>query len=510
MARARKRSRAAAVIQFIETYLVVPDGVLAGTKFKLLPFQKKFIRAVYDNRAGTRRAILSIARKNGKTALIACLVLAHLVGPEARRNAQIVSGALSRDQAAIIYRYARDIANASPAIRDRVRCVDSGKRIVGLKMAAEYRALAAEAKTAHGLSPVLAFLDEVGQVTGPSNDFFDAIVTSQGAHEAPMLVAISTQAPTDGALLSQWIDDAQSGADPRIVCHVYAAEPDAALDSRRAWKAANPALSQFRSVADMEVLAAEAERLPGKENSFRNLFLNQRVSLFDPFVGANLWGANSGAVDDSAFFEGPVYGGLDLSQTTDLTALVLIAKKAGIWHVKSFFWMARDLIEGRAREDRQPYDLWAKQGFLHAAPGKSIDYAVVVQDIIDWTAGMDLQALAFDRYRMDVLRRHMEIEGVSWPLVDWGQGFVSMSPAVDALEIELLHERMRHGDHPVLKMCAQNAVVQRDPAGNRKLDKAKSVGRIDGMVALAMATGVAMSKEVTGPSVYESRGLLVL
>lgn len=485
-----KPTRGERVCLFIEKYLYVPDGKLAGTCFKLLPFQRQFILEVYDNPAGTRRAILSIGRKNGKTALIAALVLAHLIGPEALPNAQIVSGALSRDQAGIIYKYARDIAYASPEIRGRVRCVDSSKRIVGLKLGTEYKALAAEAKTAHGLTPVLALLDEVGQVSGPHSDFFDAIVTAQGAHEAPMLFAISTQAANDGALLSQWIDDALTGADPRIVCHLHAAPENAELLDEEAWRAANPALDFFRSRDDVQMLAEEAERLPAKENTFRNLILNQRVSLFAPFVSRNLWQAGARDVDPAAF-EGPVWGGLDLSQTTDLTAFVLIGRLGDDWHIRPYFWMAAELVEERARADRVPYDLWLKQGFLTATPGKSVDYGDVAEAIGMLTDGLDMQGIAFDRWKMPLMEKHLGLAGVDLPLVEWGQGYASMSPAIDALEQELLHERICHGGHPVLTMCAANAVTLRDPAGNRKLDKAKSTGRIDGMQALAQAMGLA-------------------
>lgn len=191
---------------------MVPDGAGVGQPLRLSQFQKRFIREVYDNKAGTRRGFLSIARKNGKSALIAALLLAHLVGPEAVQNAQLVSGAMSRDQAALVFNLAAKMVQLSPILSDVVRIIPSGKRLIGLPMNTEYRALAADGRTAHGLSPVLAILDEVGQVRGPQSDFVDAITTSQGAHAAPLLLVISTQAANDSDLLSVWLDDAlQSG-----------------------------------------------------------------------------------------------------------------------------------------------------------------------------------------------------------------------------------------------------------------------------------------------------------
>src|SRR5690606_36265893 len=214
---------------------LTPEGANVGEPMVLAEFQRKFIRDVYDNPAGTRRAFLTIARKNGKSALIAALLLAHLVGPEARLNSQIVSGAMSRDQAALVHGLAAKMVQLSPKLSKLVRIVPSSKRLLGLPLNTEYRALAADGKTAHGLSPVLAILDEVGQVRGPQSDFIDAITTSQGAHAEPLLIAISTQAATDADLFSVWLDDAAQSKDPRIVCHLYAAPEGCDLLDEEAW-----------------------------------------------------------------------------------------------------------------------------------------------------------------------------------------------------------------------------------------------------------------------------------
>ena len=147
-------SRAADIIEFCETLLAVPDGAHAGQPLRLLDFQKAFIRAVYDAEQPTRRAFLSMARKGGKTTLTAALLLAHLVGPEAKLNAQIVSGAMSRDQAAIVFGLAAKMVQLSPVLSKLVRIIPSGKRLIGLPLNTEYRALAADGRTAHGTRPV--------------------------------------------------------------------------------------------------------------------------------------------------------------------------------------------------------------------------------------------------------------------------------------------------------------------------------------------------------------------
>lgn len=486
-------SRAARVIAFIEKHCLTPDGAHVGKPMVLAEFQRQFIRDVYDNPAGTRRALLSVSRKNGKTGLIAGLLLAHLVGPEAKQNSQIVSGAMSRDQAALVFNLAAKMVQLSPTLSGIVRIVPSGKRLLGLPLNTEYKALAADGKTAHGLSPVLAILDEIGQVRGPQSDFVDAITTSQGAHAEPLLIAISTQAASDADLLSVWLDDAEASQDPRIVCHLYAAPEGCDLLDRDAWKAANPALGLFRSEDDLREQMAQAQRMPSMENTARNLLLNQRVSTESPFVSPDVWkacGAEVLPLDDV-----PVYCGLDLSARTDLTALVIVGRIDGVWHVVPHFWTPEQGLQDRAKRDRSPYDLWARQGHIHTTPGATVDYEVVAQDMAAILSGLDVRAIAYDRWRIDLLRKELEKIGADLPLAEWGQGYKDMAPALDALEAELLNQRMAHGKHPVLTMCAANAVVTKDPTGARKLDKSRATGRIDGMQALAMAMGVAARAE---------------
>lgn len=500
-------SRASDIIEFIETLCLVPDGAGVGQPMVLAEFQKTFITAVYNNPAGTRRAFLSIARKNGKSGLIAALLLAHLVGPEAKRNAQLVSGAMSREQAALVFNLASKMVQLSPELSSVVRIVPSGKRLIGLPLNTEFRALAAEGKTAHGLSPVLAILDEVGQVRGPQSDFIDAITTSQGAHEAPLLIAISTQAANDADLFSVWLDDAEQSKDPRIVCHLYAAPEGCDLLDETAWKAANPALGLFRSLDDLREQMAQAQRMPSMENACRNLLLNQRVSTESPFVSPDVWNRCATVPQP---FEGPVFAGLDLSARNDLTALVLVGKVAGVWQVFPHFWTPEKGLEDRARRDRAPYDVWVRQGFLRATPGASVDYGTVAVDMAEIIGDLDVQAIAFDRWRMDVMQKELDRLGLSLPMVPFGQGFRDMSPALDTLEAELLNDRIAHGMHPVLTMCAANATTTRDPAGNRKLDKSRTTGRIDGMQALAMALGIAQTAEAPAADPYATRGLILL
>jgi len=452
---------------------------------RLEPFQRKFVLDVYDNPYGTRRAYLSLPRKNGKTAIIAAIALAHIAGPEARQNTQIISGAHSREQAGIVFDLASKMVQMDPDLRRLVRIVPSSKRLVGLRLNVDYHAISAEGKTAFGLSPVLAILDEVGQVRGPRSEFVTAITTSQGAYRDALLIAISTQAPTDADLFSVWLD---SPEDPRYVKHLYTAPVDCKLDDRAAWSMANPALGKFKALADVEAEAKLAMQMPAYEPDFRNYGLNQRVEASSPFVSRAVWQANGA---QPAPLEGKRwYCGLDLSSVSDLTAFVMVSEDGD---VHCAFWLPSVGLAEKAKTDLVPYDLWQKQGHLIATPGKAIEYEFVAEYLRGVFDSCDIAKIGFDRYNMKFLLPWLEKAGFTEreleKFVEFGQGFQSMTPALRDLEVKLLNAQLKHGNNPILNMCSHNAKIVGD-SGARKFDKKRASGRIDGMVALAMAVGM--------------------
>ena len=477
-------------IAWIERCCRVPEGSDVGQPVRLREWQRAELRKLYDS--PTSLFIISFGRKNGKTALVAFIVLLHTVGPEAVPNSEVVSGARSRDQAAMVFRYASKCARLSPELAEYVKPRDTAKEILCPELGTIYKALSADASTNIGRSPVLAIHDELGQVRGPRDAFYDAIDTSQGAYAGALSIIISTQAATDSDLLSVLIDDAKSGRDPHVKLSLYSAPKDADPYSDEALQAANPAFGDFLDADYCRKQAEKARRMPSFENSYRNLILNQRVSTDSPFVSVGVWKENRAEPEP---FDGPVYGGLDLSSRGDLTALVLVGKVGGVWQVRPYFWTPEQGLQDRARRDRAPYDDWVRDGLMRATPGATVDYEVVAAEIAEIAGEVDLQTIAFDRWRVDLLKKEFERLGVDLPLVPYGQGFKDMSPALDTLEAELLNGRMAHGMHPVLTSCAVNATTVRDPAGNRKLDKSKATGRIDGMQALAMAMGAAQSSD---------------
>lgn len=486
----RRKTDAWRNIDWIESHCRIPEGALVGQPVKLTGDQKEWLVEIYDS--PTRRFILSMGRKNAKTTFAAFLLLLHLCGPEHKINSQLYSAAQSRDQAAILFSLAAKIVRMSPDLSQYVIVRDNAKQLFCSELGTLYRALSADATTAYGLSPAFMVHDELGQVKGPRSELYEALETAAAGQAKPLSVIISTQAPTDADLLSVLIDDAKTQKDKLTKLRLYTADEDADPFSKKAIRQANPHFDVFMNQYEVMSQAASAQRMPASEAAFRNLVLNQRVNMTNPFVSRNVWEQNGGTVDRDAFDRGEVFIGLDLSARNDLTACVAVVKDDdGVWQIDPTFFAPAIGVRERSHKDRVPYDVWAKQGFLTLTPGASVDYAVVAQWLAEYCENKNIMAVQFDRWRIDLFKGELAKLNIDLPMEPFGQGFRDMTPALDQVESQLVNGNMRHGMHPVLQMCAANAVVTSDPAGNRKLDKSKATGRIDGLVALAMAMGKA-------------------
>lgn len=492
-------SRAERVIAFCED-LTITSGTLAGSKMKLRPWQREFIEAVYreddEGNRPVRTAVLSLARKNGKSQLAAALALCHLAGPESESRGEVYACANDRFQAGKIFSEMVAFIGEHAEIAERLNIRRFNKDIEVLEgdgKGSIFAALSADAATKLGLSPSFVVYDELG--AAPKRDLYDAMDTAMGARANPLMVVISTQAADDHAPLSELIDyglKVQAGevVDPAFHLTLYAAPNDADPWSPETWALANPALGDFRSLEDVERQAAQAQRVRSKANAFKNLICNMRIAAHERFVDVDEWKANGDEPEEVA--GRPCFAGLDLGATRDLTALVLaFPAPDGTVDVIPHFFMPADGLKERAALDRVPYDQWAERGQLITMPGATNDPAFVARVIAEAAAQYELKAVAFDRWRIEDLRRELRALGAEVELVPHGQGFKDMSPAVDVLERHVAERRLRHGMHPVLTMCALNAVVTLDAAGNRKLDKAKATGRIDGLIALTMALSIA-------------------
>lgn len=507
----------------------MPSGIGQGKRLILRDWQRELIRNTYDpvDEEGVRivrRALWSVARKNGKTALAAALVLAHLVGPEAKRNGEVLSAASDREQAGHIYKMARQMIELDEELSQMCKCVDTLKRIVCYHLGSTYQSLVADARRLHGGNPSFCIYDELAQAQ--NRELYDVLDTAFGAQEEALMLTISTQSSDSQSIMSELCDDALNQAaglldDPTFYGKVFAV-PDTVenIYDESVWKLANPALGDFRSMRDFRALAAKARRSPSAEAKFRNLYLNQRVDGVQSFVNRHDWKACEAQPPPELMATAQWFGGLDLSSRHDLTAFVMVGKTAS-GHVAAVprFWLpagedaTEDLAE-RSKRDGAQYELWRDRGFLRVVPGRVVSYDVVAREVFELIEQYSIKAVAYDRWRILDFKAAItaaSLDADKFNLHPHGQSFKDMSPAIEALETLILEHHLQHTGNPVLTYCISNVKVLRDEAENRRFDKRTKHRRIDGAVALAMAVAASTRAdlpEVTGPSVYEQRGIM--
>jgi len=484
-------TRAERVIRWCET-LTLTAGAYAGQKLRLRPWQKAILRQIYatdaDRRRPVRTAVISLGRKAGKSTLCAALALCHLLGPEAVPRGQVVSAAADRPQAGIIFNELRAFALANPEIAARVIFRDFAKTAEDTITGSTFSALSADHRKAHGLSPTVAICDEVAQWRG--RELLDALRTGQGAHAEPLLLAISTRSPDPDNPLEELLRYAGQVADGTIedasfTSAVYSAPAEADPWAESTWHLANPDMDAHR-LADIRVQAAQAQRLPSLESSFRAFALNMPVAPDDRFISPADWDACSGTAEA----RGRCFGGLDLaSGAADLTAFALFWPDTGLAKVWAF--LPEQAIDVKQREDSAPYRQWQAQGLVLTIPGRAIDRAWLLTWIAQTVEGLELAGIASDRWGLADVQAVMDREGLALPLRPHGAGYKDMSPALTAFEGLVLEAKLAHGGNPLLRWAVSNAAIDTDPAGNRKLDKARAHGRIDPLVALVQAVGLA-------------------
>jgi phage terminase large subunit-like protein len=294
----------------------------------------------------------------------------------------------------------------------------------------------------------------------------------------------------------QAINDGTLPPDASFHATIYAAPDEADIWDKRVWRRCNPALGDFRSKEEMEQFAEQAKRIPTKENTFRNLYLNQRVDAEARFINSADYDAC--VLADFPDLAGrPCYGGLDLSATQDLTAFVLCfppLDEGEPFYLLPFAWVPTDAISERSKSDHVPYDVWQRQGYIEPIEGSVIEYRPILERIDDLAQLYDLRAIAFDRW--GATRVISDLEDAGMTVLQFGQGFASMSPPCKEIEKLILERKIAFPDNPALRWCFGNVVAEIDPAGNVKFSKKKSREKIDLAVAAVMALDGAVRNSV--------------
>ena len=509
----RKADRAVAFIQSLKH----TKGVWAGKPFILFPWQEQIIRDIYGTikENGYRQfntAFVEICKKAGKSELAAAVAL-YMLCADHEEGAEIYGCANDRQQASIVFDVARDMVVQSPILKERIKIVESQKRLVYMPTRSIYQALSSEVASKYGYNVHACIFDEL---LGQSNRrLYETMTQGSGAARKQPLNFVITTAGSDRHSIcyevhQKALDQIEGRKyDPTFYPVVYSAPDMADWTDPDVWKAANPSLGRTVDMEYYQQRCLSAKENPAEEIQFRQFHLCQWTNTSVRWMPMHRWDACGSMFTEDDMEGRPCYAGLDLSSTSDLTALVLVFPPFaddGYYRIIPYFWLPEETLQLRVRRDHVMYDVWEKQKHLMTTEGNVVHYGFIEEFINELGERFEIREIAYDRWNATMMVQALQDDGFT--LVPFGQGFRDMSnPTKDLMRL-VLEGSLRHNKNPVLRWNMDNVFVRTDPAGNIKIDKEKSTEKVDGAVALVMALDRAMKNQ--GESVYNSRGLLIL
>lgn len=505
------------VIGFYRDVLRLNGGEYEGKPYELLDWQKFVVGSIFGwvDAEGLRRfriAYIETGKGSGKSPLEAGIGLYGLVA-DGEMRAEVYAAATKKDQAMVLFRDAVAMVDQSPLLASKLKKSGRHEQTWNIRYAKSgsfFRPISSDDGQS-GPRPHIGLIDEVHE--HKTAHMIDMMKAGFKFRKQPLIAMITNSGSDKNSpcgLQHDYGIKVVSGQvqDDQLFAYICALdEGEDPFEDEKCWHKVNPSL-RF-GIPTMKYLRGQvndAKGMPSQESIVRRLNFCQWVKASNPFITTQTW-INNGDIPRG--IDGcDVYGGLDLSSVSDLTALVLVSERENKFDVNPTFWLPAQGLAEKSRKDRVPYDVWERQGFIQTTPGSSIEYEYIAEYLRGVFDNCNVRAIAFDRYNMKFLKPWLERVGFTEEelerFIEFGQGFVSMSPALRETESLLLNNKLRHGKHPVLTMCASNAVIATDPAGNRKFAKDKASGRIDGMVALAMAVGVMPNAASNEKSFWEA------
>lgn len=527
---------------FFESVLRLSEGQFEGQPFQLHPSQAFIIGSLFgwkraDGTRRFRRAYIEQGKGNGKSPMAGGIGLLGLCADK-EAGAQIYAAAAKKDQAAILFQDACKMVRAAPALSSRLEFAGGIGRefnIAHLKSGSFFRPVSRDTgKTGSGPRPYFVLADEVHEL--PDRKILEMLergfkfrrapllfmITNSGSdrnsvaweeHEHAVKVAAgNVDAVTDPTYLGEVIDDTTFS----YVCALD--EGDDPLNDPSCWLKANPLLGVTITEDYLREVVAQAKAIPGSLNGILRLH-------FCVWTDAETaWMTRSTLEPCVSDFEiedhegEDIWLGLDLSQNRDITALAAMVRTGTDAHGKPTFdawveaWTPGDTLNARTLRDKLPYDVWAREEYLHAPQGESISYRHVAQTLAEYNERFRIQLIGYDRFAFRRFEEDIDELGLVLPFAEHPQGGLKKGKPIVAggegmwmpgslrlLEDALLEGRIRIKRNPVLISAIMSAVTESDKWDNRWLAKQRSSNKIDCAVALCMAMGAAMaSNELTG------------
>lgn len=529
-------------IEFFPAVLRLNGGEFEGLPFHLMDWQKFVVGSLFGWKAsdGFRRfrmAFNETGKGSGKSPLAAGIGIYGMVA-DGEARAEIYAAAKKKDQAAILFRDAVAMVDLSPALGGAIK--KSGRKPVwNLSRGGSFFRPISSDDGQSGPRPHIGLLDEIHE--HPDNTMVEMMRAGTKGRRQALIFMITNSGSDRTSVAFEYHTygikvAAGEIADDSFFAYICALdEDDDPFKDESCWGKANPSMGITFGEKYLREQVTQARGMPSKESIVRRLNFCEWVDAADPWIDRDLWEAAQ--ADDLGELDGvPCFLGMDLSDKRDLTALAAVWRMPdGKLKAKVWFWSPKDTLEERGRQDRVPYLAWDsdERGFFNAVPGRMINKGYVAKFVQEFDAENEVEMLAYDQAKMDdfvqacddigldawIYAGPDEPEGTGLKCMRHGQGYQGFAQTHRTLwmntSIEDLEQAVVDGDieieiNPCLTWNSASAVLEKDPSGNRKWNKRKSTGRIDGIVALCMAVGAAMSKGHDGTSVYETRGALVL
>lgn len=509
-------------ISFYSEVLKLNGGDYEGVPFDPLPWQQFIIGSLFgwiNKDTGRRRfrvVYVETAKGSGKSPLVGGIGLYGLVA-DGEQRPEIYAAATKKDQAMILFRDAVAMVRQSPELSARLHLSGAFGRewnIANHSNSGFFRAISS-GDGQSGPRPHIVLLDEVHE--HKDNSMVEMMRAGTKFRKQALILMITNSGQSLQTVCGEYHDFAikvsnRSIEDDSFFGYVCALdEGDDPLNDESCWPKANPSLEYgLPGYQYIREQVTQAKGMPSKEAVVKRLNFCLWVASDNPFLSPELWRGTMDDVEPELLIGRRCYGGLDLGSTLDLTALALLFEPTEldpVWRLTQWFWTPGDTLVDREEHDRVPYSTWRDHGHLFAPHGKALNRAHLLEHIKGLITDYDVVRIGYDRYRIEDLLMMISTDetlddsGLDKLMIPHGQGYKDMAPAVDELERLLLAGDMKHDNNPVMTWCAANAVIVMDPSGNRKLDKSRGYGRIDGIAAAAMASGTMLkSKGEQSPS----------
>jgi phage terminase large subunit-like protein len=477
------------------------EGKWKTDNITLEPFQVFFLCNLFGfrNVDGSRRftsVLFAVARKNAKSTLVAgiglyCLTMEGETGP------QVISAATTGDQAAIVFKIAKRMADKQPQFREAFNVECFTRAISCYENGGLFKAINAKASTQDGLNPSCAILDEIH--AHKTHDLLNVLQSSAGGRQNPLFLFTTTEGyETPGPWpemrkFGQQVLDGVINADHFLIILYAIDDKDDEFDET-IWMKANPLLSVSGPLLKaIRKEATEAKSMPGRHSEFLIKRMNRQSSTANGWIDLQRWKECSGKVPLDELEDEPCYGALDLASTRDLTSFRLVWKKGDVIFTYGWRWVPHTTVAIRTQRNLVPYSGWVRAGHLIETPGEVTDYDEIFKKVLWVKEHFNLIAVAYDQWNAAQLASKLTNEGVT--MLQFIQGPKSYHPAMKKFEGAYYSKKFVHGADPVLTWCASNLVVRNDANMNMAPDKKRSADKIDDMTALFMAIGIMIGKD---------------